>query len=132
MAVGGQSVITGYVNRFLEAVIPIAILDSNGHRWRNEVVIDTGFSGDLTLPAELIVEMALVQSGEIETVQADGQPKMFNYYRTAVLWDGNYHEANVLESATESLLGVNLLTGRLLTVQMVVGGNVLIEELPAE
>ena len=49
--------ITGYANQALEPIVPIAVLDRNRHLWRLEVVVDTGFNGDLTLSLARINEL---------------------------------------------------------------------------
>ena len=123
--------ITGYVNQALEPVVPVAVLDRNGHRWRLEVVVDTGFSGDLTLPLASINELGLPWRGSMEMFQADGRAVKCHRYAATIIWDGQHRTIEVMESATESLLGTNLLNGYLLTIQMTAGGEVSIAELPA-
>ena len=119
--------ISGYVNGDLEAIVPVALVDRNGYRWRREMVIDTGFNGDLTLPAEFIRELGLPLYGEIPATLADGQTNDYNHYRTIVLWEGEQRVVEVVESRNQYLLGTNLLHGRTLTVQMWAGGDVVIE-----
>ena len=123
--------ITGYVNQGLEPIVPVAVLDRNGHRWRLEVVVDTGFDGDLTLPQSSISELGLPWQGPVEMVQADGQAVKCHRYAATIIWDGERRTIEVMESATESLLGTSLLNGYLLTIQMTAGGDVIIAELPA-
>ena len=119
--------IAGFVNAYMEPVVPVAIVDSNGYRWRWEVVVDTGFNGDLTLPAELIEQLGLTLVGNADTTLADGQTIKSDYYRATTIWDGEYRNVYVVESATESLLGTNLIQGGTLTVQMWEGGDVVID-----
>ena len=42
--------ITGWVNAFYEAVIPIHLQDATGNIHEVEAILDTGFNGTLTLP----------------------------------------------------------------------------------
>ena len=119
--------IVGRVNADLEPVVPIAIVDNRGYRWRWEVVVDTGFNGDLTLPAEFIQQLGVSLVGEADATLADGQTVKSKYYRTTMLWDGSYRDVYVVESATESLLGTNLIQGSTLTAQIWEGGDVVIE-----
>ena len=58
---------------------------------------------------------------------AVGQTVKSKFYEVTVVWDGEYRTAYVMESATESLLGINLIQGSTLTIQMWVGGDVVIE-----
>ena len=51
--------ITGYVNAFYEAAIPIHLQDATGHVHELEAILDTGFNGTLTLPSEWITTLQL-------------------------------------------------------------------------
>ena len=121
--------ITGHVNRRMEAIIPIALLDSNGALWRQEVVVDTGFNGDLTLPADFIRQLGFAEPGQLLAELADGQVIMCNYYHITILWEGFRRSVEVMESETQALLGTNLLRGRMLMMQMIDGGDVVIDDL---
>ena len=119
--------ISGHVNGDLEAIIPIALVDGNGYLWRQEVVIDTGFNDDLTLPAEFIRELGLPLYGEVPATLADGQINDYNHYGAIVLWAGERRVIEVMESRNQYLLGTNLLLGSTLTIQIWEGGDVVIE-----
>ena len=43
-----------------ELIVPIRVLDTFGHVHRFEGIVDTGFTGDLTLPSDHIRELGLV------------------------------------------------------------------------
>ena len=124
--------ITGHVNRRMEAIIPIALLDSHGALWRHEVVVDTGFNGDLTLPADFIRQLGFAEPGQLLAELADGQVIMCNYYHITILWEGFRQSVEVMESETQSLLGTNLLRGRMLMMQMIDGGDVIIDDLTGQ
>ena len=51
--------IEGTVNENLEVTIPSVLLSISREEHATLVIIDTGFTGDLTLPRELIQHMAL-------------------------------------------------------------------------
>ena len=51
--------IEGVVNRFLEAVVSLRVRGPEGREREIETVIDTGYSGNLTLPPELVAELEL-------------------------------------------------------------------------
>ena len=119
--------IFGYVNRNLDPIVAVIVMDDNGHSWRQEVVVDTGFNGDLTLPASTIREMGLRLYGLIEVTLADGQTNSYHHYEATVLWEGGERTVQVMESADQFLLGTNLVAGRTLTVQMWEGGDVVID-----
>lgn len=119
--------ITGFVNQDLEPIVPVAILDSRGYRWRQEVIVDTGFDSDLTLAAEFIGQLGFTPAGQTEMTLADGQTVKCNFYEATVIWDGDYRGVYVMESENQFLLGTNLFRGRTLTVQMWAGGDVVFE-----
>ena len=119
--------IAGFVNQDLEPIVPVAILDSHGYRWRQEVIVDTGFDSDLTLAAEYIGQLGFTPAGQTEMTLADGQTVKCNFYEATVIWDGDYRGVYVLESENQFLLGTNLFRGSTLTVQMWAGGDVVID-----
>ncbi len=118
--------IDGFVNQYLEPIVPVTILDINQYRWRQEVVVDTGFDGDLTFPSEFIQQLGFTSAGETDMTLADAQTVKCNFYQVTAIWDGDYRTVYLMESATQSLLGTNLMQGSMLTVQMWVGGDVAI------
>ncbi len=119
--------IFGYVNRNLDPIVAVFVVDGNGYRWRQEVVVDTGFNGDLTLPTEFVDHLGLVLVGQTELTLATGQTVDTNQYQAKAIWDGEPLAVDVMESENQYLLGTNLLHGRTLTVQMWAGGDVVID-----
>lgn len=119
--------IAGFVNQHLEPIVQVTILDINEYRWRREVVVDTAFDGDLTLPSEFIEQLGYISAGETEMTLADGQSVKCNFYEAAAIWDGEHRTVYITESATESLLGTNLIHDGVLTIQMWAGGDVVID-----
>ena len=120
--------IFGYVNPDLDPIVAVFVVDDNGYRWRREVIVDTGFNGDLTFPANLIQEMGLQSYGLVEVRLADGQTNWYNHYEATVHWSGGTRTVHVMESENQSLLGTNLFRGRTLTVEMWEGGDVIIDQ----
>lgn len=110
-----------------EAVISIEVLGSGDRRQRLEAVIDTGFTGYLTLPAETVVSLGLPQRGFERYLVADGSERIGPIYRAVVLWHGRDLTISVGEG--EPLVGMSLLSGSRLTVDATPGGEVRIEEL---
>ena len=58
--------IEGVVNSAYEAVIPLSLQGPAGQAQQVEAVIDTGFTGFLTLPPSLVAELGLVFKGTSE------------------------------------------------------------------
>lgn len=56
--------ITGVVNVDCEATIRLVVRGPNGQQCEVEAVIDTGFSGFLTLPTTIITSLGLAWRGQ--------------------------------------------------------------------
>jgi clan AA aspartic protease len=95
-----------------------------------DTVIDTGFSGFLTLPIDIISALGLSWEGRDIATLGDGTSCTFEVYLAVVIWDGQYREIYVNESETVPLIGMRLLRGYDLRIQTIEGGTVAIEALP--
>jgi len=74
--------ITGMVNAHREALIPLSVQDANRQEHAIDAVIDTGYTGGLTLPPALIAALGFTWRG----------------YASAVLGDGTSHCISVMAS----------------------------------
>ena len=79
--------------------------------------IDTGFTGELVLPATRIEELSLTLTGTVSAVLADGSRTAMTTYECFVHWFGEWRRLDVVanEGAT-SLLGIGLLLERELRI----------------
>jgi clan AA aspartic protease len=121
--------IYGVVNLRREATLSLVVGNSNGPRQLIDTVIDTGFSGFLSLPSAIITSLGLPWSASDIVTLGDGSETLFDLYTATVIWDGQYREIYIAESETEPLLGMSLLYGYRLQVDTIEGGTVKIEEL---
>jgi clan AA aspartic protease len=121
--------IYGVVNLRCEATLPLVVSSSKGQRQMIDTVIDTGFSGFLSLPSEIITTLDLPWSASDIATLGDGSETLFDLYTATVIWDGQYREIYIAESETEPLLGMALLYGYRLQVDTIEGGTVKIEAL---
>jgi clan AA aspartic protease len=121
--------IYGVVNLRREATLPLVVSNSNGQRQVIDTVIDTGFSGFLSLPSAIITTLDLPWSASDIVTLGDGSETLFDLYTATVIWDGQYREIYIAESETEPLLGMSLLYGYRLQVDTIEGGSVKIEAL---
>ena len=122
--------IAGQVTAYHEAVIPVNVRGS-GNRGREIIaVIDTGFNGFLTLPGEIIQNLGLPWSRRGRAMLADGTDSLFDIYEATVTWDGRPRRIAVDEVDCDPLVGMSLLHGCELTVEVVAGGRVAISPLP--
>jgi clan AA aspartic protease len=121
--------IQGEVNPFLEAVIAVTVIGRGGDRLTVEAVVDTGFSDYLTLAPTEIISLALVYAGVVRGQLADGTTTGLRAYRGRVIWDGQERGVEVLEGSETPLVGMQMLHGFGLTMRVVDGGGVQIEQL---
>jgi clan AA aspartic protease len=118
----------GRVNQSCEAMLSIAVRN-NATTQMIDAVIDTGFSGFLTLPSDAISTLELNWQGRDIATLGDGTSCTFEVYIGLVIWDGQYREIYINESETVPLIGMRLLRGYDLRIQAIEGGIVTIEAL---
>jgi clan AA aspartic protease len=122
-------VITGHVNSNPEAVVSLVVRGPDGQEKEIEAVIDTGFTGEITLPLDLITELGLPFIGQSRAVLGDGSEILYDMFEVSVIWSGGARLVNVDAAETEPLLGMDLLLDHELAIQVVPGGTVSIRPL---
>jgi clan AA aspartic protease len=112
-----------------EAVIVITVLnDFTNGATEVEAIIDTGFTGHLTLPPEMVRSFSLPKRGFVEAELADGGVASLEVFDVRLLWHGEPRRVPVYVTGGAPLVGMSLLRGSRLTVEVVPGGEVAIEE----
>ena len=119
--------IRGRLNERLEPTVAVEVSNGDGDWQTVEAVLDTGFSGHLTLPQDLIERLGLDYAGRIRMVLADGEDTMAHSYRGFVNWLGQTRRAEIIASEGVPLLGMSLLDGCKITMRVRRGGEALIE-----
>lgn len=122
--------IFGRVNAHREAIISLSVQSVDGYEHAINAVIDTGYTGDLTLPPSQITELRLTWLGYTSAVLGDGSLQQFEVYAATVTWDGQARAVEIDASDTEPLVGMGLLYGHEIRIQAIDGGAVIIEALP--
>jgi len=118
----------GYVNENYEAMISVAV--KNGGSLKSfDAVIDTGFTGFLSLPTAIIIELGLQWSYRDRATLGDGSETVFDVYNAEIVWNGQLREIEIDAAETEPLLGMALLRGYRLQVDTIEGGLVTVETL---
>ena len=117
----------GVVNAAHEAVLTLSLEGPAGETRDIAAVIDTGFTGFLTVTPALAVELGLPFEGTARATLADGSETTFPYYGVAVLWDGRTRYVEADAADTTPLVGMRLLDGHSLYVEVEDGGRVVIE-----
>ena len=122
--------IQGSVNAFHEAVIPLTIRDVNGHEHLMHAVVDTGFTGNVSLSGATIQMLGLTPVGQVDALLADGSRIRLDVYRTTVIWHGAPRTVDVDCVEGTAMVGMMLLEGSDLHIRHQTGGKVVIEAVP--
>ncbi len=112
------------------AVIAIHLVSTNGQTTTLDAIVDTGFNGFLTLPLPEIARLGFAYQGNMEAVLGDGSDTMMDMFLGAVRWEGQLREGTVLAAEGTPLVGMDLLSGSRLCLDITDGGAVTIELLP--
>ena len=118
--------IIGRITNNQEAIIELEIVGLN-QREKIEVVIDTGFDGHLTLPGDLINRIGLRRAGRRYAILGDGNIVALELYRAKVLRHGEEREVPVLRTDGGPLVGMALLNGNRVILDVVTDGDVKID-----
>ncbi len=116
--------ITGTVNADFEPLISISIRRVNGEVLTQEAIVDTGFNGWLSLPPDAIAELNLKWKRRGRAILGDGSECVFSVYEAVVVWDGALRTIPVDEAGSEPLVGMSLMEGYQLTIQVAEDGYV--------
>lgn len=114
----------GAVNAQLEAVVPLRVRGPTGDEFELGAVVDTGYTGSLALPSEVISSLGLTRRSGGRAVLADGSVRRFDTYTADVFWDGAWVGVVASVFGDETLIGMSLLAGRGLWVEVVPDGVV--------
>jgi clan AA aspartic protease len=115
--------ITGIVRDF-EPIIPLSVCGSDGKIYTQDAIVDTGFNGWLSLPPSLIAQLNLRWKRRGRAILGDGSECIFNVYEAVVVWDGVLLTIPIDEADSEPLVGMSLMEGYQLTVQVFKDGLV--------
>jgi clan AA aspartic protease len=120
----------GFVNQSCEAIISVVVGHSKARQQMVQTVIDTGFTGSLSLPISIIESLELPWIFRDSATLGDGSEVLFDMYRASIIWHGQYQVVDVAASEAEPLIGMSLLFGSKLYIEAVQGGIVTIEAIP--
>lgn len=121
--------ISGWVTPYREAIVRLSVRDLQGREQIVEAVIDTGFNGYFTLPPDVIAALALPFRRNGRAVLGDGSSVTFDIHEAVVLWGGRPRRISVDAADATPLLGMGLLYGHELNIQVIDGGEALIRPL---
>ncbi len=114
----------GTVSADLEAKTRVAIVGAKGKKRSMEALVDTGFNGYLTLPKRIINSLKLLWRSREVVVLADGSKVDCDLFEGKVRWAGQTRRVVIHSASASPLLGMEILQGRQLSIEVVKGGSV--------
>jgi clan AA aspartic protease len=121
--------ISGLVNDRYEAILRLQVRGTNQVEIDWDATVDSGFTASLTLPTSIISSLGLVRLSRGETVMADGSIRHFDHDSAEVAWDGEWRKILVSAVGADCLIGMKLLAGYELRIEVVPEGVVEISSL---
>ena len=95
------------------------------------MAVDTGFTGELMLPGDLIDVLGFPRIGELPIILGDGSWVTLDLYLGIIVWHAEKRVVQVLRTDDgKPLIGMSLLYGNRLILDIVTDGEVTIETLP--
>jgi clan AA aspartic protease len=122
--------IRGDVNTRNEAVVRLRLRGPGGVEADVDAIVDSGFTASLTLPMAVVTALGLARQSGGTAVLGDGSVRQFDIFAAEVAWDGAWRTVLVSAVGNESLLGMRLLAGHRLLIEVVPGGSVEISPIP--
>lgn len=122
--------ITGTVDNN-EARITLLVRGTQDLASEVQTVIDTGYTASLSLPPAQISALDLRWQGTGRGTLADGSECLFDVFEAEVIWDGQVRRLLIDEADTDPLVGMELLSGYELRIEVCDHGMVEINSLPA-
>ena len=119
--------IRGEVSAALEAVISLTVRGPSGQTTEIRGVIDTGFSGFLTVPTSLIAELGLPFAGTRWVTLADNSRVILALYEASVFWDDEWRFVSIYAADATPLVGMRMLVHYDLSIQVREDGQVIIQ-----
>ena len=115
------------MNDAYEAVVALSLQGPEGQAQDIEAVIDTGYSGYLTLPTAVVTDMGLPFAYIGRAYLANDDEVTFDVHDATVLWDGEPRHIKADATGSTPLVGMLLLNRHNLSIEVEHGGRVVIE-----
>jgi clan AA aspartic protease len=120
--------ITGTISQ-RRAHLDLRVAGPAGQEGEVEFVLDTGFTGAMTLPSAACAALGL-SFARVQPVRfADGTRTVLQVYDITLHWGDTPRDVEVLAKAGSPLIGMTLLEGSDVRLQVIDGGLLTIEPL---
>lgn len=110
--------------------LTVASPDPTGRMVEVAAALDTGFTADLALPADVIGTLQLPELGTVDVALADGHTTSLRVHAARVQWQGRDRHTVAYGVDGAALVGMGLLRGFVLEVDVVPNGAVTIRSRP--
>ena len=121
--------IRGTVGANRRAMVAVELRAADGQFQSFDFILDTGFDGNLSLPASILRGLEAAPGLERIIELADGSRTTTYEWSATARWDDARRPVMIMESAGEPLLGMELLWQSRITLETRAYGPVLIEPL---
>ena len=111
------------------AWIPVRIQDRAGNWQLLRIVLDTGFTGQLALPARYVQRLGLTLADETYVTPATGQSIPVRGGPALIMWQGRPTPVRVVQAGTHPLLGMRPLWRNHIAIDAVANGAVTVTPL---
>lgn len=109
--------------------VELRVHGSEGREITVEAKVDTGYTGDLTLPSEIVSQLKLKWERSNAIFLADDSPRIVDEFEAYVEWDDQLRKLTVDQIDSTPLIGMSLLYNHELKVQIHPAGKVQIKRL---
>jgi clan AA aspartic protease len=116
--------IRGTVTSELVPVVRLRVFGRHGQSLEIAFEIDTGFNGFLLLDRDAIQLLDLRPIGLRDGTLADGTVELFPAFLATVDWHGAVRTGAVIQSGGGNMLGMKLLEGSVLQIEVFPSGSV--------
>ena len=123
--------IHGRVEANGEIFFRVAVADRHGDLHDFTALLDTGFTGYLTLTPELIEALGIILDEEIPVIVGDGTIQTFRRYKGEIVWAGREINGYIHAVSGIPVIGLELLRGGKLYVECTEGGTATFDFPPA-
>jgi clan AA aspartic protease len=122
--------IHGVVNAQHEATVRVRVRGPSGIESDVKAIVDSGFTASLALPVDVVNALGLPRQSGGKAILADGSVRYFDICAAELAWGMGWRPVFVYAVGDEPLLGMRLLAGHRVVMDVVPGGLVEIVPLP--
>jgi clan AA aspartic protease len=115
-------VILGETSDGLEILVTLTVIDRHGGPHELPAILDTGFTGHLTLPPEIIEALALPEDSSSTVTLGDGSERSLQKYAATILWEQQERPVTAYRAEGLPLIGMRLLKGMVAVLHISDGG----------